>query len=185
MNFTSGMIQDLKSVSQLSCRNNWEYAGKLDVRPKGNKLIYKGITYQTSKKKGVVERAALDGPVTYHTHPCTLKGFHATLPSDSDFNAYIKGFPHLWMNIICDRDGFYVIQLTDMEAMPLPKAVEETMADLRLDPFLWVRRVSHEGAEYFRTDLDEWTEFVNDDFHPRMMDQFGISVSYQGYINVR
>ena len=184
MKLTPGMIQDLKSVARLSSRNNWEYAGKLDVRPKGSKLVYRGITRQTSKCKDTVEGAVLQGPVTYHTHPCTLEGFHTTLPSDADFRVFIKGFPHLWTNIICDRDGFYMVQLTDPEALPLPKAVEDTMADLRLDPFLWVRRVSHEGSEYYHTNLEEWVEFVHDDFHPRMMDQFGISVSYQGYDNV-
>jgi len=181
MNLTHGMIQDLKSVTQLSSRNNWEYAGKLDIRPKGNKMVYRGITRQTSKRRDTVERAILQGPVTYHTHPCTLEGFHATLPSDADFRVFIKGFPHLWTNIICDRDGFYVIQLTDPEALPLPKAVEETMEDLRLDPFLWVRRTSHDGSEYYQTNLNEWVDFVNDDFHPRLMDRFGISVSYQGF----
>lgn len=189
MNFTSGMIQDLKSVSQLSCRNNWEYAGKLNIRPKGPKLVYRGITHHTSKKKDAIDpdvlRVAWDGPVTYHTHPCTLDGYHTSLPSDADFKAYIKGFPHLWTNIVCDRDGFYVVRLTDIEALPVPHRVQEIMGDIRTEPFLWARRVNHEGAEYFETHPEEWTEFVNDDLHPRLLDLFGISVSYHDYINVR
>lgn len=79
MKLTPGMIQDLKSVSDLSTHKGWEYTGK---------LVYRGITYATSKHRGSVHqdlvRKMWDGPVTYHTHP-GIGGSHATLPSDEDF----------------------------------------------------------------------------------------------------
>lgn len=182
MQFTSGMLHDLKSVAQLSSRRNWEYAGKLDVQRKRGKFVYKGITYHTSKRDDGVDsdviKLAWDGPLTYHTHPCSLEGFHASLPSDKDFKTYIKGHPYLWTNLICDRDGFYVIKLTDPKALPLPLAVQGMMTDIRMDPFLWSRRVNDDGKEYFKTDIDEWKEFINHDLHPRLMDNFGISVEY-------
>ena len=183
MQLTPGMIQDLQSVARLSSRNNWEYAGKLDVRPKGSKLVYKGITHHTSKKKNMVERVALEGPVGYHTHPCTLEGFHATLPSDADLSVYIKGYPHLWTNLLCDRDGFYEIKLTDPDALPIPHRVHTTMMTLRSEPFLMNHRVNDDGMEFYETTPEEWEAFVKDDLHARLYDLFGISVTYRDYIS--
>lgn len=83
MQFTSGMLHDLKSVARLSSRRDWEYAGKLDIQQKKGKLVYKGITYHTSERNDGVDadviKVAWDGPLTYHTHPAPWKGF--TRPS--------------------------------------------------------------------------------------------------------
>tara|TARA_Y100000389_G_scaffold143768_1_gene142079 strand:+ start:653 stop:1201 length:549 start_codon:yes stop_codon:yes gene_type:complete len=174
------MIQDLKSVARLSSRNNWEYAGKLDVGPD---LVYKGITHHTSKKKNLVERVALEGPVGYHTHPCTLEGFHATLPSDADLSVYIHGYPTLWTNLLCDRDGFYEIKLTDRYALPVPHRVHATMLTLRSEPFLMKHRVSDDGVEFYETTQEEWSRFVEDDLHTRLYDLFGISVTYNSFMD--
>jgi hypothetical protein len=185
MQFSKGMLHDLKSVSLLSSRKDWEYAGKLDIQQKKGKLVYKGITYHTSERNDGVDadviKVAWDGPLTYHTHPCPMEGFHTSLPSDADFKTYIMGHPRLWTNLVCDRDGFYVVRLTDPTALPLPHVVQDTLTDMRTEPFLWTRRVNHDGREYFKTNPEEWKEFVNHDMHPRLMDRFGISLEYWDY----
>jgi hypothetical protein len=178
MQFTQGMLHDLKSVSRLSSRKNWEYAGKFEMGVNGR---YKGITRHTLEKKNQVDVGTPDGSPTYHTHPCTLAGFHATLPSNSDFDLYIKGYPFLLTNLLCDRDGFYEIHLTDPHAMPLPHRVHDMMTTLRAEPFLCKRRVNDDGMEFYETTSDEWEAFVKDDLHARLHDLFSISATYRSF----
>ena len=55
MQFSKGMLHDLKSVSRLSSRKNWEYAGKFEMGVNGR---YKGITRHTSEKENQVDVGA-------------------------------------------------------------------------------------------------------------------------------
>ena len=187
MELTPRMIKDLKAVSDMSSRKGWEYAGKLDLKLKGKKVYYGGITRHTSKKKDHISsdvlKRAWDGSITYHTHPCNIDDglFYSTLPSNADLRAFIKGFPYLWTNLILDRNGFYIIQLTDIESLPLPNSVETSMDLLRVEPYLWSRRINHEGFEYFHTTFEEWSGYINKELHPQMLDTFGIDVTYHGY----
>ena len=174
MHLTPGMIQDLKAVSEMSTRKGWEYTGKLDITRKNGKLVYRGITYATSKQRGWVHHELVkeiwDGPVTYHTHP-GIGGNHATLPSDEDFGWCSKDR----MSIICDQLGYYVIRVqTDHK-------LNDVMRGVRRDPFLRERQINHEGFEYFATTLPEWKNFINHELSPYLLSLHGVDLSYHGY----
>lgn len=171
MHLTHGMIQDLKSVSEMSTRKGWEYAGTLDIVNRKGQWIYRGIKYNTSKHRMHVEREHWDSPVIFHTHP-GISGNYVTLPSNADFNnSEINK-----INIICDNLGFYVIKVYN------DKLPENVMEGVRRDPFLRVRQVSDNGMEYFAiNDLREWKTFINRELNPYLLSLHGIDLKYREY----
>jgi len=130
------VVQDLKEVSKLSSVKQWEYAG--NVKYMGDGLFSKPSKV-TSEKRNCVDIDDITkvwySEISYHTHPgigynedvtCQSTPIFATLPSNSDFEAYIKGFPEMQVNIICDSHGYYVIDILQSSydfALPLPASV--------------------------------------------------------------
>jgi len=107
-----------------------------------------------------------------------------TLPSAADFEAYIKGFPDMQVNIICDAHGYYVIDIIDSikkKRLPLPHQVDIIMREVRYEDFLLKRSFGEERCEYFHTELLEWKVYVNDVLCPRLRALFGISIRFYGY----
>ena len=194
LHISRSVVKDLKSVSKLSSKNRWEYGGKVKYDKCMN---YKGLTYVTSKERARVDSSVLgaewsDAPVAYHTHPSLLKvipdevgpTIFTTLPSDADFESFIKGFPNTQVNIICDARGYYVIDIFDaicVGTVPVPEGVFSLMKEVRYEDFLYKRGFGEERCEYFSTDLREWKLFINEDLHPRLNELYGISIKFYGY----
>lgn len=187
------VVHNLKKVSRLSYINQWEYAGKIDY--KGFK--FSDPIYVTSKKRNTVESKDISdvwySEIGFHTH--TGRGvntdsitentpIYTTLPSNADFEAYIKGFPSMQCNIICDAYGYYIIDIiksADLKVLPLPEAVYEYMRKLRSTPFMRICAFSDEDCEYFHTTLKNWKRQINEGVHDDLMHQFGISIRYYSY----
>ena len=179
-------IDILKDISYLSSIRRWEYAGGIE---------YKGFTFShptfvTSKKRDRVNMKC-ETEITYHTHPgygttddideCVQ--IFATLPSSNDFEVYIKGFPWLQSNILCDAHGYYVIDIIPAAqnyTLPLPEAVNEYMRQLRSEPCMSTA-FSDEGFEYFETTLQSWKRCINSKVREDLLKLFGISIRYYGY----
>ena len=194
LHITKIVVRDLKSVSKLSSKNRWEYGGKVKYDKCMN---YKGLTYATSKERARVDSSVLeteweDAPVAYHTHPSFLQvipdevgpTIFTTLPSDADFESFIKGFPNLQVNIICDARGYYIIDIFDAVkkgTVPVPEGVFSLMKEVRYEDFLLKRSFGEERCEYFSTDLREWKSFINEDLHPRLNELYGVSIKFYGY----
>jgi len=109
---------------------------------------------------------------------------YTTLPSNADFEVYIKGFPKMQVNIICDSHGYYIVDVLKSvynRTTPLPEAVYEYMRKLRSRPFMRIGAFSEDGVEYFHTTLQNWKRYMNEDVNPEMIDLFGISIQYYGY----
>jgi hypothetical protein len=189
------LIKDLQEVNKLSSKNRWEYGGKV----KFDKSTYKGLTYTTSKERTRIDALALENewnaPVTYHTHPSITNvptdhgcwDIFTTLPSSADFEAYIKGFPDMQVNIITDAHGYYVINVLEavkIRTCPLPRSVATEMTTLRFEDFLYERSFGEDGCEYFATTLRDWKCFINEELAPRLMELYGISIHYYGYDDV-
>ena len=107
-----------------------------------------------------------------------------TLPSNADFEAYIKGFPKMQVNLICESHGYYVIDILESSynmAAPLPESVYEYMRKLRSQPFMRIGAFSDDGIEYFATTLKNWKTYINEQVNKDMMKLFGISIRYYGY----
>jgi hypothetical protein len=194
LHITKVVVRDLKSVSKLSSKNRWEYGGKVKY---DRFMNYKGLTYATSKERARVDSSVLeteweDAPVAYHTHPSFLQvipdevgpTIFTTLPSDADFESFIKGFPNLQVNIICDARGYYIIDIFDAVkkgTVPVPEGVFSLMKEVRYEDFLLKRSFGEERCEYFSTDLREWKSFINEDLHPRLNELYGVSIKFYGY----
>jgi hypothetical protein len=178
LHITKIVVRDLKSVSKLSSKNRWEYGGKVKYDKCMN---YKGLTYVTSKERARVDSSVLeaewsDAPVAYHTHPSLLQvipdevgpTIFTTLPSNADLESFIKGFPDIQVNIICDARGYYVIDIFDavkMGTVPVPDGVFSLMREIRYEDFLYKRGFGEDKCEYFSTDLHEWKWFINGELH--------------------
>jgi hypothetical protein len=189
-------VRKLKDISYLSSIKHWEYAGGINY----NGFKFSEPTYATSKKRGRVEAKDVKNiwksDVTYHTHPGYGKDvtfidenypIFTTLPSACDFEAYIKGFPRLQSNIICDAHGYYVIDVTQAaynNTSPLPSAVNVYMLHVRGEPFMRIHAFSDEGFEYFHTTLKNWKRYINSYVHENMLENFGISIRYYGYTDI-
>ena len=185
---TRNLVHRLKRVSRLSHIKQWEYAGKIE-----NDTIF----YVTSKKRNTVEYKEINdvwySTIGFHTHPGlgidegTTKDttpIFTTLPSSADFAAFIKGFPEMQTNIVCDAHGYYVIDImksVEYNALPLPEAVDKYMYIMRHTPFMRKHRFSEDGFEYYHTTLKSWKRHINSEVHRDLMHQFGISIRYYGY----
>ena len=194
LHITKIVVRDLKSVSKLSSKNRWEYGGKVKYDKCMN---YKGLTYVTSRERARVDASVLekewtDAPITYHTHPSLLQvipdevgpTIFTTLPSDADFESFIKGFPDIQVNIICDARGYYVIDIFDAikkGTVPVPEAVYSLMKEVRYEDFLLKRSFGEDRCEYFSTDLREWKWFINEELNGRLNELYGISMKFYGY----
>tara|TARA_B110000444_G_scaffold60176_1_gene55994 strand:+ start:20934 stop:21614 length:681 start_codon:yes stop_codon:yes gene_type:complete len=187
------VVHDLKEISKLSSVKQWEFAG--DIKYENSK--FSKPTRVTSKKRSQVDSKELvrvwNSEISYHTHTgigyndenvCENTPIFTTLPSNSDFVSYIKGFPQMQVNIICDAHGYYVIDIFDAaysRASPLPEAVFEYMRHLRSIPFMRICVFSDDTAEYFQTTIKNWKKIINEEVHSEMKELFGISITYYRY----
>ena len=193
------VIKDLREVSKLSCKLKWEYAGNVKTYRLVNKdsFTFGKPTYVTSRDRSSVDLDTVLGVwpslVSYHTHPCvslpskinydTSKVF-VTLPSKCDFDAYIKGYPNMQVNIICDAHGYYVVDLisaAERNHFPYLRGVDMVMNEFRQREEIGEMAFSEEGLEYFETTLNRWKEIVNTDLNQVLNDMFGITIRYYGY----
>ena len=187
--FTPKVTRDLKFVSGLSSKKRWEYGGRLKYDKQFN---YTGLTMTTSKERAHLGGNVLKSPISYHTHPGILKrtaedanwDIFTTLPSNSDLELYIKAFPILQVNIICDMYGFYIIDIFEAVkrgTLPVPKQVHAEMTTVRYEDFLYRRSFAEDRLEYFYTSLPEWKTFINTELCPRLMELYGVSIKFYGY----
>ena len=187
------VVHDLKEVSKLSYVKQWEFAGNIKYK----NFEFSKPKIVTSKKRNRVEGPEIDrvwySEMSFHTHPgigyhdeviCQNTPVFTTLPSNADFEAFIKGFPEMQVNIICDSHGYYIIDVLKSvynRASPLPESVHEYMRKLRSRPFMRIGAFSEDGVEYFHTTLQNWKRYMNEEVNPEMIDLFGISIQYYGY----
>ena len=190
---TREVVHDLKEISKLSTIKQWEFAGGITYK----EFKFSKATRVTSKKRNRVDSPEIQrvwySEIAYHTHPG--HGHHdknthedtpvyTTLPSNADFEAFIKGFPEMQVNIICDSNGYYVIDILKsvyIRASPLPEAVHEYMRKVRSKPFMRICVFSDNGIEYFQTTVKNWKREINEYVDPEMMKLFGVSIRYYGY----
>jgi hypothetical protein len=187
------VVKNLKKMSRLSYANQWEYAGKIEY--KGFK--FSDPVYVTSKKRNTVTSEDIGevwySDICFHTHPGFGEDTHTmtentpiftTLPSCADFEVYIKGFPLMQCNILCDAHGYYVININksfDTKSLPLPEAVNAYMSTLRSTPFMRLHSFSDDGLEFFHATLKIWKRQINSIVNEDLMNLFGISIQYYGY----
>jgi len=193
MKLSHEVVHNLKEISKISSVKRWEYAGGIEY----DNFKFSTPTRITSKKRNTVDTCEIEqvwySEISYHTHPgvgyheeciCEKTPIYTTLPSNADFEVYIKGFPKMQVNIICDSHGYYIVDVLKSvynRTTPLPEAVYEYMRKLRSRPFMRIGAFSEDGVEYFYTTLQNWKRYMNEDVNPEMIDLFGISIQYYGY----
>jgi hypothetical protein len=187
------VVHDLKEVSKLSSVKQWEYAGNIKYK----NFRFSKPSIVTSKKRNRVEGPEIErvwySEMSFHTHPgighhdgtvCENTPIFVTLPSPCDFEAYIKGFPDMQCNILCDAHGYYMIDIinsANQNTCPLPEAVNDYMSGIRSTPFMRINAFSEDGLEYFHTTLKNWKREINEKVDTEMLKLFGISIRYYGY----
>ena len=188
------LINQLWIIHRISSKEKIEFAGAVDFKILDTKkqLSFETPTCVTSKSRSSVgwQQIQTVWPelIVYHTHPKIGKkpknGITATLPSSEDFNAFIKLFPEMQANIICDAYGYYVIDLIDSSAefkLPLPSAVDAAMYAFRHLDEIEQCAYSGESLEYFKTTPIKWKTNVNTLLNSQLNRQFGISIQYYSY----
>ena len=118
------VIRDLKHISDLSSRKKWEYAGGIGCKIKGKFATFSKPSFVTSKNRRTVKLKEIEtvwpSLISYHTHPAIVQPqniqhdsdkIFTTLPSNSDIEVCILGFPGIQTNIICDAHGYYIIDM--------------------------------------------------------------------------
>ena len=193
MKLSHEVVHNLKEISKISSVKRWEYAGGIEY----DNFKFSTPTRITSKKRNTVDTREIEqvwySEISYHTHPgvgyheeciCEKTPIYTTLPSNADFEVYIKGFPKMQVNIICDSHGYYIVDVLKSvynRTTPLPEAVYEYMRKLRSRPFMRIGAFSEDGVEYFHTTLQNWKRYMNEEVNPEMIDLFGVSIQYYGY----
>lgn len=180
-------LQTFKKMSQLTNKNRIEYAGYIDLYDGRN-------TYVTSNKRNSVNQGDVKKiwpkPFSYHTHTFPKCSTIApgkvltTLPSDEDFMIYIKLYPYMQANCICDSEGFYHIDIINAASklhLPLPHALSNTMRNFRYRDNVKEKKVTAEGCEYFETSIDEWKRIINMELNSHLQDLYGLSINYYSF----
>lgn len=191
------VVNDLKYISDLSCRKKWEYAGNVNCEMLGNLAVFSKPSFVTSMKRDGINSTTIElvwpALITYHTHPCATipnkvdyskDKIFVTLPSNQDFEAYITCFPYMQTNIICDAHGYYVIDLIDAaekKKVPVPAGVNRIMQDFRQLPKLQEMVFSEDGLEYFESTMNTWKRLINIQLNQKMRKILGINIRYYGY----
>jgi len=191
------VVQDLKHISDLSCKKKWEYAGNVDCKVVKNVAVFSKPSFVTSRDRDQVKLKTVElvwpALVSYHTHPCAITpnkvdydkdSVFVTLPSNQDFEAFITCFPNMQTNIICDAHGYYVIDILDAverNNLPLPAGVNRIMNDFRQEPKLREMVFSEDGLEYFDSTLNTWKRLINVELNQKMRKILGITIRFYGY----
>jgi hypothetical protein len=189
------VVNELHSVSKLSSKKRWEYAGSVGIKYDKGTFTFDHATRYTSRERSKISfdviNKAWPSVLTYHTHPAVIHNDHVlteniftTLPSSADFESFIKGFPLMQVNIICDAHGYYLIDLIDSVKeykLPVPLMVNHVMCLFRCQPYIQDCRFSEDGYEYFNTSLEQWKSAINDDLCGILLSMFGIRIQYYGY----
>ncbi len=191
------VIHELKHISDLSSRKKWEYAGSIACTFKGNQVCFSKPTFVTSRnrRRVTIDTIELVWPslISYHTHPAVVQPhvlnydsseIFTTLPSNSDFDVCICGFPGMQINIICDAHGYYVIDILEAaenDKIPIHQSVVRFMNDFRQETFMREHAFSEDGLEYFHTTLTEWKRVINTELNQQLRDLFGITIQYYAY----
>ena len=191
------IVKQLKEVSRLSTKNKWEYAGGLSVEFNNNEYTFGDLSRTTSKKRTTVSLGEIEGvwptTITYHTHPGVVlndtkisdrDNIFTTLPSHADFEAFIRGYPDMHTNIICDLHGYYVIDIFESvknKKTPIPLCVSYAMDEFRKRPTMRNRSFSEDGCEYFSTTMYDWRSTINFELNYHLRNKFGISIHYYNY----
>jgi hypothetical protein len=177
-------LSTFKKMSELSKKNQIEYAGFIDLYNDRN-------TFVTSHKRNCVVNRDVKKiwpkPFAYHTHTFPELFTIApgkvltTLPSDEDFMIYIKLYPYMQANCICDSEGFYYVDIVDAATklnLPLPHALSKTMNDFRNMDHLREKKKIVEGVEYFETSIVEWKQIINVELNSHLHDLYGLTIKY-------
>ena len=184
------LVGQLKAISKISCDEQIEYAGCIDIYSVKNKTRFLTPTCVTSKLRSAVRaediRTVWPSLMTFHTHTDVGrgKGFTTTLPSSADLDCYIKLYPRMQTNILCDAEGYYVIDLIESDLdykMPVPRAVDAAMTEFRRWEAVDKCSFSLDGLEYFKTSPSEWRQLINRDLNALLHHMFGISIAYYTY----
>jgi len=191
------VIRDLKHISDLSSSKKWEYAGSVGCKIKGKSATFSKPSFVTSKNRRTVKLKEIEtvwpSLIAYHTHPAIVQPqnirndidkIFTTLPSNSDMEVCILGFPGIQTNIICDAHGYYIIDMihaVEHEKIPVPSMVFKAMDDFRKRPHLRERVFSEDGLEYYSTNLHEWKRIINLELNQHLKNIFGISIRYYAY----
>lgn len=191
------VIRELKHISDLSSKKKWEYAGTVGCKIRGKRAFFDKPTFVTSKNRRKVNLDTIQlvwpSLITYHTHPAIVQTQYTksederiftTLPSNSDFEVCIIGFPGMQTNIICDAHGYYVIDIihaVQKGKIPISTVVGRVMDKFRQRPLLKKLVFSEDGLEYFETTLTQWKRLINLELHQHLKKLFGISIRYYAY----
>jgi len=192
------VIRDLKHISDLSSKRNWEYAGNIECKIKENSVSFSKPTFVTSmsRRKVGIDTIELIWPslIGYHTHPAIVRPqlldydnneIFTTLPSNPDFDVCIYTYPEMQTNIICDAHGYYIIDILDAaknNKIPIPSSVAKVMGEFRQRPFLKEHAFSEDGLEYFHSTLIQWKRLINLELNQLLKKEFGITIRYYAYI---
>lgn len=152
------------------------------------------MVFATSRDRSHVQFKAVNlvwpSLVAFHTHPCVTKPdrdahkVFVTLPSKSDFRAFIENYPNMQVNIICDAHGYTLIDVLDAfenKTCPFPDGVESAMTEFRERRDVKKLALSEDNLEYFLTEMHTWKGLINDDLNPILRDRFGVMMRYFTY----
>lgn len=191
----------LKDMNTLSTNTQCEYAGTIDIHNLSMNQ-FQTNTFVTSDLRNKILpkdiKKVWPETVCYHTHPlprrdevfCATKLFPdsvvTTLPSKADVDIFIKYFPYMQSNIICDSSGFYVIDILDAaenDCIPLPSAINQTFDQFRKDRFINDSTVVCNNSVYHVCALEDWKYYINCKLSIQLLDD-GIHIKYYSYDDI-
>ena len=184
------LVDDFKKISVKTDKNQAEYVGSARFTVRNTRGYVKFNTPTASTNGSFVKVTPkmneLDSYIMYHSHPVPPNSSENTftLPSLTDFEAYIGYYPYIQANIILEKNGYYVIDLIESDQMikPTIAAVRKFWIDeiFKGGKFNNYSRVYH-GVYFFETSPESWRKTINTYVNDKMRSKFGISVKYYKY----
>ena len=182
-------VNELKQIYNLSYQKQIEYVGSTAFTVQNTRGVVKFATPTASTNGSFTKvrprNVDLQSYVVYHTHPVPKgRSDLFTLPSFTDFTAYIEFYPYIQANIILEKNGYYVIDLIESDRFKKPKMTDlinfYKTEIIQRGKFGNVLEV-HRNVEYWKSDVKAWSRAINKYVNDRMVARFGISVRYYTY----
>lgn len=184
------LVDDFKRIYSKSFENQIEHVGSVQFMVKNVRGYVKfnnpTVSTNYSFTKVTPRISELNSYIMYHSHPIPRDdpANTFTIPSFDDFAVYINFYPYVQVNIILERNGYYVIDLIETNQFKKP-----SLSDVKK---FWVNEIMRSGKfvnfsrlyrdiYFFVVDPDSWQRTINGFVNSSMMSKFGISVKYYKY----
>lgn len=177
-------LEGIYTGSASPTHGRMEFAGIIECTFDMNYANFTTPTIRTNYQMASVrfpERTRMT-KMTYHTHPSPPAppgSTYTSIPSGSDFNAYIRTHRNgvIEANIILEQQGMYVIDVL----RPINRDIGEDIFNAIIEKIQSAGGINYtveDSILVFNLNIGRWKRFMNNTLDPFLVRQYGVSIKF-------